>query len=46
LSFSTIIKLYSSCSIAEKMRLIEKDEKAIQERQSQAQQQEVQMKQQ
>ena len=46
LSFSTIIKLYSSCSIAEKMRLIEKDEKAIQERQSQAQQQEAQMKQQ
>ena len=46
LSFSTIIKLYSSCSIAEKMRLIEKDEKAIQERQSQAQQQEAQVQQQ
>lgn len=46
LSFSTIIKLYSSCSIAEKMRLIEKDEKAIQERQSQAQQQQAQVQQQ
>ena len=38
LSFSTIMKLFSSCSIAEKVRLIEKDEKAIQERQAQAQQ--------
>jgi len=31
------MKLYSSSSIAEKQRLIEKDEKAIQERQAQAQ---------
>ena len=46
LSFSTIMKLYGSCSIAEKMRLIEKDEKAIQERQAQAQQQQTQVQQQ
>lgn len=46
LSFSTIMKLFSSCSIAEKVRLIEKDEKAIQERQAQAQQQQTQVQQQ
>ena len=46
LSFSTIMKLYSSCSIAEKQRMIEKDEKAIQERQAQAQQQQSQVQQQ
>ena len=46
LSFSTIMKLYSSSSIAEKQRLIEKDEKAIQERQAQAQQAEAQNQQQ
>lgn len=42
LSFSTIIKLYSTASLAEKQRLIEKDERAIQERQAQAQQQQLQ----
>lgn len=41
LSFSTITKLYTSSSLAEKQRLIEKDEKAIQERQAQAQQQQL-----
>ena len=41
LSFSTITKLYTSSSLAEKQRLIEKDEKAIQERQTQAQQQQL-----
>ena len=41
LSFSTIIKLYSTASLAEKQRLIEKDERAIQERQAQAQQQQL-----
>jgi len=40
------MKLFSSCSIAEKVRLIEKDEKAIQERQAQAQQQQTQVQQQ
>ena len=46
LSFSTITKLYTSSSLAEKQRLIEKDEKAIQERQAQAQQQQMQQQQQ
>ena len=46
LSFSTIMKLYSSSSLAEKQRLVEKDERAIQERQSQAQQQQAQIQQQ
>lgn len=45
LSFSTVMKLYSSCSLAEKIRLIEKDEKALQERQQQAQQQQLQLQQ-
>ena len=42
LSFSTIMKLYSSCSLAEKQKLIEKDEQSIQERQAQASQAEQQ----
>lgn len=42
LSFSTIMKLYSSSSIAEKQRLIEKDEKAIQDRQAEQAQSEQQ----
>jgi hypothetical protein len=46
LSFSTIMKLFSSSSLAEKQRLVEKDERAIQERQSQAQQQQLQAQQQ
>ena len=41
LSFSTITKLYTSGSLAEKQRLIEKDEKEIRERQAQAQQQQL-----
>ena len=41
LSFSTITKLYTSSSLAEKQRLIEKDEKEIRERQAQAQQQQL-----
>lgn len=39
LSFSTIMKLYSSSSLAEKQRLVERDERAIQERSTQAAQQ-------
>lgn len=39
LSFSAIMKLYGSSSLAEKQRLIEKDEAAMQERAAQAQQQ-------
>lgn len=46
LSFSTITKLYTSSSLAEKQRLIEKDEKEIRERQSQQQQQELEAQQQ
>lgn len=39
LSFSTIMNLYNSRSLAEKQRLVEKDEKEIQERNAQAAQQ-------
>lgn len=46
LSFSTIMDLYSSTSIAEKKRLVQKDEQAIQERQAQAQQAEMEAQQQ
>lgn len=45
LSFSTIMKLYTSSSLAQKQRLIEKDERAIQERSSQAQQRQLQAQQ-
>lgn len=46
LSFSTIMKIYGSASLAEKQRMIEVDEKRIIERNQQAQQQQDQMKQQ
>ena len=46
LDFSTIMKLYSSSSIAEKQRMVEANEKKIQERNAQAQQQQQQMQQQ
>lgn len=46
LSFSTIMKLFNSSSLAEKQRLVEKDERNIQERQAQAQQQQLQIQQQ
>lgn len=46
LSFSTITKLYTSSSLAEKQRLIEKDEQKIIERQQQAQQQQLESQQQ
>lgn len=46
LSFSAIMKLYGSSSLAEKQRMIEKDERALQERQAQAQQQQLQVQQQ
>ena len=45
LSFSTITKLYTSSSLAEKQRLIEKDEQQIRERQQQAQQEQLQTQQ-
>lgn len=46
LSFSTIMKLYNSSSLAEKQRIVENDERRIQERNAQAQQQQLQMQQQ
>lgn len=46
LSFSTIMKLFGSTSLAEKQRLVEKDERNIQERQAQVQQQQIQVQQQ
>lgn len=46
LHFSTIMKLFSSSSLAEKQRLVEKDERSIQERQAQAQQQQAEIQQQ
>lgn len=46
LSFSTIMKLYSSSSLAEKQRIVERDEQAIQERNAQAQQRQLESQQQ
>lgn len=46
LSFSTIMKLYGSCSLAEKQRMVENDEKKIREQQAQQQQQEMELRQQ
>ena len=46
LSFSTIMKLYNSSSLAEKQRIVEIDERKIQERNAQAQQQQLQAQQQ
>lgn len=46
LSFSTIMKLYNSSSLAEKQRLVERDEQLIQERISQSQQQQLEAQQQ
>lgn len=46
IQFSTLMKIYSTCSLAEKQRLIEKDERDIQERQAQARQEELQANQQ
>lgn len=46
LSFSTIMRLYNSSSLAEKQRSVERDEQAIQARNAQAQQQQLQTQQQ
>lgn len=45
LNFSTIMKLYGSSSLAEKQRLVERNEQQMIERQQQAQQQELQARQ-
>lgn len=46
LNFSTIMKLYNSSSMAEKQRMVEKNEMDIIQRQQEAQQQQMQMEQQ
>lgn len=46
LSFSSILKLYSSCSISEKQKIIEIDEKKRQQQAQEAQQQQMQQQQQ
>ena len=45
-TFSTALKMFTSCSMAEKMRMIEKNEQELQQRQQQAQQQQLQVQQQ
>lgn len=46
LNFSAIMKLYGSASISEKVKIIEKNEQELLQRQQQAQQQQMQMEQQ
>lgn len=46
LSFSTLMRIYSSCSISEKVRLIERDEQKRQQQAEQTQQQQLQAQQQ
>lgn len=46
LSFSAIMKLYSSISLADKQRIIEKNEQEMMERQQQAQQEQMELQQQ
>lgn len=46
LSFSTIMRLYSSASLAEKQRMVERDEQEMRERAQQAQQEQLQAQQQ
>ena len=45
LNFSTIMKLYNSSSLAEKQRMVEKNEQELMQRQQEAQQQQQQMQQ-
>lgn len=46
LNFSAIMKLYNSSSLAEKQRMVERNEQELMERQQQQQQQQMQMQQQ
>lgn len=46
LNFSTIMKLYNSSSMAEKQKIVERNEKELQQRQQEAQQQQNQLQQQ
>ena len=45
LGFSTIMKLYGSCSLAEKQRMVEANEKRLPEQQQQQQQQQMEIQQ-
>lgn len=45
-SFSTLFKIYSTTSLVEKQRLVERDEKNMMQRQAQAQQQQTELQQQ
>ncbi len=46
INFSTVLKIYQSCSMAEKIRMIEKSEQEIIERNQKAQEQQLQIQQQ
>lgn len=46
INFSTALKMFTSCSLAEKMRMIENNERELQQRQQQAQQEQLQVQQQ
>lgn len=46
INFSTALKIFTSCSLAEKMRMIENNEKAMQQQQQQQQQAQLQAQQQ
>ena len=46
LNFSTIMKLYNSCSMAEKQRIVERNEQELIQRQQEVQQQQLQQQQQ
>lgn len=46
LNFSTIMKLYNSSSLAEKQRMVERNEQQLMQRQQEAQQQQLQVQQQ
>lgn len=46
LNFSTIMKLYNSCSLAEKQRIVEKNEQDLMQRQQEAQQQQSKLQEQ
>lgn len=46
INFSTALKMFTSCSLAEKMRMVENNERELQQRQQQAQQEQLQAQQQ
>ena len=46
ITFSTALKMFASCSLAEKMRMVENNERELQQRQQQQQQEQLQVQQQ